>query len=161
MKNRLLIGVLAVSLAVNTWMAASLARPVALARADVTPSGEDLASFMTHLQRHSHKLGLSIQAKNKPLAEFYLTELDEMFEIIQKKFPQYEGIQVAALSKAMIDPAKPALTKALAASDWPRATAAYDKYIAACNGCHQAAEHPFVKIVPPTLNPFNQSFATK
>jgi hypothetical protein len=161
MKNRLLIGVLAVSLAVNAWMAASFVRPVAVARADVTPSGEDLASYMTHLQRHSHKLGLSIQAKNKPLAEFYLTELGEMFEIIQRKFPQYEGVQVAALSKAMIDPAKPALSKALAASDWPGATTAYDKYLAACNGCHQAAQHPFVKIVAPTGNPFNQSFATK
>jgi hypothetical protein len=141
------------------WRRCSCAR--FRSRADVTPSGDDLASYMANLQRDSHKLGLSIQAKNKPLAEFYVTELGEMFEIIQKKFPTYEGFQIAALSKAMIDPAKPALSKALAASDWPGATTAYDKYLAACNGCHQAVQHPFVKIVAPTGNPFNQSFATK
>ena len=161
MKNRVLMGVLAVSLCANAWMVASSLRPVSEARADVTPAGDDLAMYMANLQRDSHKLGLSIQAKNKPLAEFYATELGEMFEIIQKKFPTYEGFQIAALSKAMIDPAKPALSKALAASDWPGATTAYDKYLAACNGCHQAVQHPFVKLVAPTGNPFNQSFATK
>jgi hypothetical protein len=161
MRNRVLIGVLSASLCANAWMVAASLRPVSEARADVTPAGEDLAMYMANLQRDSHKLGLSIQAKNKPLAEFYFTELGEMFEIVQKKFPTYEGFQIAALSKAMIDPAKPALSKALAASDWPGATTAYDKYLAACNGCHQAVQHPFVKLVAPTGNPFNQSFATK
>jgi hypothetical protein len=161
MSKRLLPGALALSLLAHVWLVASTHRPVDVARADVGPSGEELAVYMSHAQRHAHKLGLSIQAKNKPLAEFYLTELAETFELVQKKFPQYEGVQVAALSKAMLDPVKPALSKSLAAGDFATAAIAYDKYLAACNNCHVAAKHEFVKVVAPTGNPFNQSFATK
>jgi hypothetical protein len=161
MNTRLLAGALAVSLAVNAWLIVSNLPPVTRAHADTTPAGEELAPYMADAQRHAHKLGLSIQAKNKPLAEFYMAELGETFEIIQKKFPQYDGYQIAALTKAMLDPAKPALSKALAAGDWPTSAIAYDKYLTACNTCHVAVKHEFVKIVAPTGNPFNQSFATK
>jgi hypothetical protein len=161
MKYRVLLGSLFLSLLLNAWLAAALRRPVADAHADVTASGEELSTYMNHMQRHSHKLGLSIQAKNKPLADFYFTELGETLEIIQKKFPQYDGLQIAALSKAMIDPVKPALAKSLAAGDWAAAPVAYDKLLAACNNCHVAVKHEFVKVVVPTGNPFNQSFATK
>lgn len=161
MKNRLLFGSLAFSLFLNVWLAVAVLRPVSAARADVTTSGEELATYMNHMQRHAHKLGLSIQAKNKPLANFYYTELGETLENIQKKFPLYDGQQIAALSKAMIDPVKPALAKSLATGDWAAAPVAYDQLIAACNNCHVAAKHEYVTIVVPTGNPFNQSFATK
>ncbi len=156
MNHRILIATLVASLVLNAWLVSGTLHPPA--HADV---GEELAHYMTHVQRHSHKLGLAIQAKNKPLADFYATELAETFELVQKKFPTYEGFQIAALSKAMMDPAKPALTKALAAADWPTASIAYDKYVAACNSCHVAVKHEFVKITAPSSNPFNQSFATK
>jgi hypothetical protein len=116
---------------------------------------------MSDAQRHTHKLGPAIQAKNKPLADFYFTELGETFDAVQKKFPQYEGLQIAALTKAMLTPATPALSKALAAPDWATASIAYDKYLAACNSCHVATKHEFVRIVAPASNPFNQTFATK
>jgi len=161
MKHRILVATLAASLLLNAWLVLGPLHHATPALADVAPTGEELAPYMNHLQRHAHKLGLSIQAKNKPAADFYLTELSETFELVQKKFPSYDGYQVAALSKAMIDPAKPALTKALAASDWPTAAIAYDKYVAACNNCHVAVKHEFIKITVPTGNPFNQSFATK
>jgi len=161
MNTRLLFGGLALSMAANIWLATALLHSTSIAHADVTPAGEELAVYMSHAQRHAHKLGLSIQNKNKPLADFYFTELGETFELIEKKFPQYENMQIAALAKAMLDPAKPALYKALTTGDWPNASIAYDKYLAACNTCHVATQHPFVKIVAPTGNPFNQSFATK
>lgn len=161
MKHRILTATLVASLLLNAWLVLGPVHHTTPALADVTPTGEELAPYMNHLQRHTHKLGLSIQAKNKPAADFYLTELSETFELVQKKFPSYDGYQIAALSKAMIDPAKPALTKALAASDWPTAAIAYDKYVAACNNCHVAVKHEFIKITVPTGNPFNQSFATK
>ena len=161
MKHRILTATLVASLLLNAWLVLGPVHHTTPALADVTPTGEELAPYMNHLQRHAHKLGLSIQAKNKPAADFYLTELSETFELVQKKFPSYDGFQIAALSKAMIDPAKPALAKALAASDWPTAAIAYDKYVAACNSCHVAVKHEFIKITVPTGNPFNQSFATK
>ena len=161
MKQRFLTATLVASLLLNAWLViGSLHHPVP-ARADVTAAGEELAVYMAHLQRHSHKLGLAIQAKNRPLAEFYTTELAESFELVQKKFPTYDGYQIAALSKAMIDPATPALVKAVTAGDWPAASIAYDKYVAACNSCHVATKHEFIKVTAPTGNPFNQSFAMK
>ena len=161
MNTRLLLGGLALSIAANVWLASEWIRPASLAHADVTPAGEELSVYMAHAQRHAHKLGLSIQGKNKALADFYFTELGETFELIEKKFPQYDGMQIAALSKAMLDPARPALSKSITASDWAASSIAYDKLVAACNSCHVATKHEFVKIVPPTGNPFNQSFATK
>jgi hypothetical protein len=161
MNNRLLVAALTVSVAANVWLAVESMGPSSTARADVTPSSEELAVYMSHAQRHAHKLGLSIQSKNKPLADFYYTELGEAFEQIEAKFPQYEGMQIAALAKAMLDPAKPALSKSIAAGDWATASVAYGKFIAACNSCHVATKHEFVKITTPAGNPFNQSFATK
>jgi hypothetical protein len=159
--KRILIACLVVSVGFNVALLVAQRAAVGTAHADVTPASEELSMYMSQIQRHAHKLGLSVQAKNKPLAEFYLTELGETFEIVQKKFPQYEGYQIAALSKAMIDPAKPALAKALGASDWPGATTAYGQYLTACNNCHVAVKHEFVKVVAPTGNPFNQTFSTK
>jgi hypothetical protein len=161
MRHRLLTALLCVSALINVALVMGLVHRASDARADVTAAGEELSVYMGNVQRLAHKLGLSIQAKNKPLADFYTVELGEMLEVIQKKFPQYDGYQIAALSKAMMDPAKPALTKALASGDWATAAIAYDKYLTACNSCHTAVKHEFVKIVVPTSNPFNQSFATK
>ncbi len=160
MNTRLLYSGLAVSLLANAALAIALLRPVSPAYADAA-NGEELAVYMSDAQRHAHKLGLSIQSKNQPLADFYFHELGETFEAIEKHFPQYDGMQIAALSKAMLDPAKPALSKSIAAGNWPTASIAYDKLVAACNSCHVATEHAFVKITVPTHNPFNQTFATK
>ena len=162
MKNRSLAIILSTSLVLNVALVVALhhGTMVADARADVTPAGE-LSLYMAHQQELAHKLGLAIQNKNKPLADFYVEEVDEGFEIIQGKFPQYDGVQVAALSKAMIDPAMAPLKKAVGGADWAAATKAFSTLVTSCNNCHIAAKHEFVKITVPTGNPFNQSFATQ
>jgi len=154
---------LAASLLLNLGLATLLwvGNPVRDARADTTPAGEELAPYMANQHRHVHKLGLAIQNKNQPLASFYFTELEEGFEMIEKKFPSYDNYQIAALVKAMMNPAKPALQSALAKSDWVGATNAYASFVTACNTCHVAVKKEFVKVTVPTSNPFNQSFAVK
>jgi len=131
------------------------------ARADMTPAGDELAPYMSTQQHYAHKLGLAIQSKNKPLAEFYLEEIEEGFEVIAKKFPTYDNFPIASLVKSVFDPAKPALVKTLAASDWPAAGMAYSGLVNSCNTCHAATKHEFVKITVPASNPFNQSFSPK
>ena len=44
----------------------------------------ELVEYMTRLQYFSHKVGLSIQAKNEPLARFYLHELEEIIEKLKE-----------------------------------------------------------------------------
>jgi hypothetical protein len=142
---------LALSLAGNTWVRES--------RADVTPSGEELSPYMAQMQHLTHKLGLSLQAKNAPLAGFYIEEIEETAAIIQKKFPTYDKIAVAQLMNAMLVPSISPLDKAIKSSNWAISNAGYTKLIDSCNGCHLAAQHGFIKITTPTQNPFNQSFS--
>src|SRR5262249_2254737 len=80
-------------------------------RADVSPAGEDLSPYMALMQHHVHKLGLALQAKNQPLASFYMEEVEETAEIIQKKFPTYDKVAVAQLMSAMLVPSIAPLDK--------------------------------------------------
>jgi hypothetical protein len=129
--------------------------------AQADPVGdEELSMYMAQLQRHAHKLGLSIDAKNGDLAAFYLTEINELVPLIAKKFPQYDGVQVGALIGAMLTPYTKPLDDALKAGDWAQTGAAFDKMITGgCNGCHTATQHGFIKITRSKSNPFGQDFS--
>jgi hypothetical protein len=128
-------------------------------RADVGPSGEELSPYMALLQHHTHKLGLALQARNQPLASFYIEEIEETAAIIQKKFPTYDKLAVGQLMNAMLVPSFAPLDKSIKASSWAISNASYTKLIDSCNACHAAAQHGFVKITAPAMNPFNQSFS--
>ena len=122
--------------------------------------GEALTFYMDHLRRLTHKLGLAIDAKNAPLASFYAQKVTEFTGVIKTKFPQYDGIQVNALMTAMLNPQVTVLTQTIGKKDWVKASADYDNMLTAgCNGCHAAAQRPFIKIVHSKANPYNQDFA--
>lgn len=161
MKVRIWKTILAGSLALNLLLLSLLGRGVWVrdSRADVTPSGEELAPYMAMMQHLTHKLGLSLQARNAPLAGFYIQEIEETATVIQKKFPTYDKVAVGQLMGAMLVPSITPLEKAIKASNWAISSAGYTKLLDSCNGCHAAAEHPFIKIAAPTSNPFNQSFS--
>jgi len=149
--------VLAGSLLLNLGLVAALSG--GFARADTTPSGEELSPYMALMQHHLHKLGLAVQAKNATLAGFYLEEVEETSVIIQKKFPTYDKIAVGPLMNAMLVPSIAPLEKSIQASNWALSNAGYTKLVDSCNSCHTAAQHAFIKITAPTQNPFNQSFS--
>jgi len=124
-----------------------------------TKTPEELSMHMDHLRRQAHKLGLAIDAKNQPLAAYYMSEIEQQVVRIQNKFPTYDGIQVAALAKAMLDPYTAPLNKAVGAGDWAAAGPAYEKLITAgCNGCHTATQRQFIKVTVDKKNGYNQSF---
>ena len=161
MKHRVLTATLVVSLALNAaLLAAWHGSNPGTARADVT-GGEELAPYMATMQHQTHKLGLSLQARNRPLAAFYLEELHETVAMIEQKFPNYDNLPIAELAGAMLEPSFEPVDKALAGSNWPAATAAYDRLVSACNDCHAAANHEYIEITVPAGNPFNQTFAAK
>ncbi len=121
--------------------------------------GEALTFYMDHLRRLTHKLGLSIDARNPALASFYAQEITEFVEVIKAKFPQYDGLQIGALITAMLSPQVTVLTQTIEKKDWNKAVADYDNLLAGCNGCHAATQRPFVKIVRSKTNPYNQDFS--
>jgi hypothetical protein len=125
-------------------------------RSDLEP---ELAIYMGELQHHTHKLNLAIQSENVALADFYLHEVEEVAVQIEQLFPQHDGHRVGDLARAILEPQLVALRTTLERSNWDESRAGFSSLIAACNQCHSATSHGFIRIEATTANPFNQSFA--
>jgi len=108
---------------------------------------------MSDLQQYTDKLGYAINARNDVLAEFYLDEVDQTMSMIQAQFPQYEGRNIASLSKALTAPKIPPLRTALDDTDWGATRPAYSALVESCNECHAATFRQFIRIQEPTGTP--------
>lgn len=136
-----------------------LAAAVLVQGAAVADEGKlDFVSYMTRIQYFAHKLGLSVDARNKRLADFYLHEVEEILEHLEQ-VEDFKGIPVAKLSKGLLAPAVEQMEQAVDGADPAAMDAAYDGLLAACNGCHKAADHAFVHVERQRDNPYLQSFA--
>lgn len=121
----------------------------------------ELALYMANLQRWTHKAALALEARNARLADFYLHEVEETVETVQEEAPTYEGHPVGELTGELLVPAVASLDTALDRGEW----AAVDRRVGAlqqaCNDCHRATDHGFVRIDLRDLpNPYAQSFDT-
>lgn len=63
----------------------------------------ELVEYMCSLQYFTHKLQLSLEAQNVPLAEFYAHEIEEVIELL-KSVDSYDGYPIGKLSEAMLIP---------------------------------------------------------
>lgn len=121
----------------------------------------ELALLMGDLQRLTHKMALSANEGNAPLAAFYLHESLEQLKTIQTEAPEYERLPIALLidrqALPAYEPFKAALTEQPLNRD--RLMSTLDSIIQSCNDCHTATAHGFIRITRGTeVNPFNQSF---
>lgn len=120
----------------------------------------ELGPYMSTMQRWSQKLGFALQQENQPLAEFYLTEIEETSGEVAGKFGVYEGMEISRNLTALLDPAVADLRQAIEEGDLQAATSRYEQMIGACNTCHAATQHPFIVITPASGEPpYNQDFA--
>ncbi len=120
----------------------------------------ELALHMSRLQRWTHKTALSLQARNPTLAEFYLHEMEESIETIQKEAPTYEGHAVADLTEQMLVPSVEALDGALDDREWTAVEEQLQNLEQSCNQCHAATDHGFVKVdLQDVPNPYAQDFS--
>jgi hypothetical protein len=120
----------------------------------------ELALLMGDLQRLTYKLALSADAGNAELAAFYLHESQEQLRKIQAEAPVYENIPVALLIDRLAHPAYAPMQEAVTAKDAKRMREGMNAIVQACNACHIATQHGFIRITVGTgVNPFNQSFA--
>ncbi len=148
----------------TAWAVAAsllLAAAFARVRADEGPllPEPELAGFMADLQHHTHKLDLSIAAENPELAGFYLHEVEEVAEQVERLFPHYDGAAVAALVRSLLLPRLGTLRVSIEAARWDEARSGLSDLVASCNACHAAAGHGFIRVEVTDANPFNQSFA--
>jgi hypothetical protein len=121
----------------------------------------DLLTLMSTLQTLSHKLQLSLDAENVPLAAFYAHELEETAEAIEA-VETYDGHPVGALTRGMLTPQIEAVNRVLddqAAERLAQAHRVFDAMIEQCNACHVATGHGFIVIARNPANPYAQSFA--
>ena len=117
----------------------------------------DLVSLMTKMQRHLHKLDLSVQAGNRKLGAFYVHELEEVLEEIVRNVPSYDDHPVAHLAESILEPRLNEVEKAIESGR--DMTENLGQLIDACNACHTATDHAYIVIGPAIVNPFNQDFS--
>jgi len=121
-----------------------------------------LGEIMSLQQMRHLKLWFAGQAKNWALAAYELDELQEGFDDVNKFFRVKDDMQIGDMAGSTVMPVLPEVKKAIEARDEAKFAAAFDKLTAACNACHQAANHAFIVIQRPTTSPYtNQSFAPK
>nr|MBO2514372.1 hypothetical protein [Gammaproteobacteria bacterium] len=150
------------------WIAGASLAVLSLAPVVSTQSDEEhgeepeLAIAMSQLQYFTHKLALSIEARNAELARFYLHETEETAESIRDGIPEYEGMRIGALVGSMLMPHVERLEELLANPDWDAVDRALATAVDSCNACHVATEHGFIVIeFERGANPYLQSFAPR
>lgn len=125
------------------------------------PSAEapELAPYMGQLQRLMHKLQLSIAANHPELARFYLYEIKELTETICEEVPEYRGYPVALLIGRTLSPRLDEMEQALERKVPEAIDQAYEAAIGACNDCHRATQHGFIRIpIRASGSPYLQAF---
>jgi len=111
------------------------------------------------MQRYAEKLGYAVNARNEPLASFYLHEVDELTERIGEEVPEYEGYKIAELLPTLFSPSIAPLESALASGDWDAVDSSFASMIGDCNSCHAATDHSFIIVEAPTgAPPYSQRF---
>lgn len=124
-------------------------------------SEAELALRMSRLQRWTHKTALAAQAESPELAEFYLHEMEETINGIRSEVPVYEGHEIKALTTEMLGPQVEALDQAVEGREWSTVEARLRDLETACNQCHGATEHGFVRIdLEDIRNPYIQNFSS-
>ncbi|MGZ0657501.1 hypothetical protein ACWPKS_18025 [Coraliomargarita sp. W4R72] len=121
----------------------------------------ELAEYMTQLQVYTHKLSLSVSAKNVPLAKFYLHESVAHLKQIQEVFPEYENQPIALLIDRLAiesyQPLNALLNTSGAATEVREFDHALEMIVNACNACHISSEAP-IRIKRNDINPYMQDF---
>lgn len=111
--------------------------------------------FMGSIQNHHDKLWFAGINENWELASFEIHELEELFEDIKTVHPNREETQ----SLPMIDPGLKAVEKAVKEQNKEEFKKGYTLMTNACNTCHQATKHEFIRIKTPVMPSYsNQNF---
>jgi len=145
---------------VATCIIVAASVPFAAAQPAKEPYAPGLGEFMTATQLRHAKLWFAGDANNWDLAAYEIDEIMEGLEDAEKRFPTHDGIPVAEMIKANIDPAVEELRKAVEAKSSTKFAVAFDKLSSACNTCHAGVNKQFIRIRRPTSSPLsNQTFA--
>jgi len=121
-----------------------------------------LGEIMGVIQQHHAKLYYAGSKANWPLAEYELGEIQESLDDAMKFYPKFKDVP-APLTELIPTMTKASLAQVRAAIEGKSEKSfvqAFGALSVSCSNCHEAANHPFVKIQAPTEAMFsNQKFA--
>src|SRR5215467_13814848 len=145
----------------NTNSNGALGAEIAQLKATVEDLKPGLGEIMGVIQQHHAKLYYAGTKSNWPLAQYELGEIQEGLDDAVKYYPHFQDVQ-APLTELIPAMTKGSLTQVGAAIEQKSEkefVKAFNSLCGSCSNCHQAANHPFVKIQPPTEAMFsNQKF---
>jgi hypothetical protein len=119
-----------------------------------------LGEIMSLQQMRHAKLWLAGSRANWDLAAYELDELREGFEDASSQHPTNDGVPIAAMIKSLTPGPLDAVGKAIEAKNSTAFAKAFDSLTGACNACHKAAKHGFIRIKRPGASAFgNQEFS--
>lgn len=111
--------------------------------------------FMHSIQNHHNKLWFAGINENWDLAEFEIHELEELFEDIRTFHTNREETKMLPI----IEPSLEQIDKAIEHRNTEAFKKAYTAFTNACNQCHRATQHEYIKIIIPLHPTFsNQDF---
>jgi hypothetical protein len=112
-----------------------------------------LGEIMSGLQIHAAKLYFAGKARNWPLVEFEIGEMEEALAAAPVVRPQDNNVPLAAVIDAFKNSQWAALKQAVTQRNGGAFDKAYDDVVLVCNACHQATTRPYLQIIPPTQPP--------
>jgi hypothetical protein len=112
-----------------------------------------LHTLMGELGTRHAMLWFSGDARNWPLADYQLHEVEELVEDIETLHPVYDDIPVAELVGQMLAAPLEALETAVDAGDHAGFVRAFDELTQGCNGCHVASDRAVLRLVRPVSPP--------
>lgn len=112
-----------------------------------------LGEIMSGLQLHTAKLYYAGKARNWPLVEFEMGEMEEALAAIPVLRPQDNNVPLGAVIEAFRNSQWAALKQAVGRKDGAAFDKAYDDVVLVCNACHQATGRPYLVVQTPTGPP--------
>ncbi len=111
-----------------------------------------LGEIMGVIQQHHAKLYYAGTKANWPLAEYELGEIQESLDDAMKFYPKFKDVP-APLTELIPTMTKASLAQvrgAIGQKNEKSFAQAFGALSVSCSNCHEAANHPFVKIQAPT-----------
>jgi hypothetical protein len=119
-----------------------------------------LGEFMSSAQVHHAKLWFAGTQANWKLADFELDEIKETLEDAASFHPTDKNLPIGEMIKQKLEPTFAQLKKTIDGKDVGSFQTAYDLMTEACNTCHAATQHEFIRLQRPTAPPLtNQIYS--
>jgi len=119
----------------------------------------EIADIMTKLQRHMNKLYFAGEHKNWDLTAFYLEELEETVKGVANKNIMEGQVNISGLMQGLLVGEIETMEEKLQDQTVESFRPQYLALVKACNLCHEATKHSYIRIIQPRTPIFdNQDY---